>query len=112
MIKLKQMLIYLIILALAFFAIPLFVHDTGAFMILLLIMFPALCLGVSIIHGTKCGFDIIYSLLVAILFAITIFIYYNISAWVYIVAYFGIAILGDAIGGLIKIRIEKKNKDV
>ena len=110
--KLKQMLLYLLVLAVAFFVIPLFVSNTGAFMIVLLALFPALCLGVSIIYGSKYGFDIIYIILVAVLFAITIFLYYNTSAWVYIVAYFGITLLGDAIGALIKLRKDKNKKDV
>lgn len=77
-------------------------------MLLLLAIFPVLCLGLSVIYGAKYGFDILYVILVPLIFAITIFIYYNITAWVYIVAYLGITILGTAIGGLIKLKDEKR----
>lgn len=106
--KLKQMLPYILIYIIAFFLVPLVITNKGAFMLVLLAIFPVLCIGLSIMYGAKYGFDILYVVLVPLIFAITIFIYYNITVWVYIVAYLGITILGNAIGGLIRLKDVKR----
>ena len=44
------------------------------------------------------GFDFILPILAIVLFAPTIFIFYNSSAWIYIVIYAVIAFIGNGIG--------------
>lgn len=55
-------------------------------------MFNNLCF-----YGIRNGFNFWYILIVAIMFAPSIFIFYNSSAWVYVVGYAVIALLGNLI---------------
>ena len=67
-------------------------------MLILLIVIPLITLITSLIYGLRNTVDFIYPLIVAILFIPTLFIYYNISAWVYIIAYSLIAFIGELLG--------------
>ncbi len=96
--KVKKMIPYLGVLLIDFYLLPLCMYDTGTAMILLLAALPLICLVCSIIYGIKQGFCWIYPIAVAAVFTPTIWIYYNPSAWVYIVAYAGIALIGNLIG--------------
>lgn len=96
--KIKKNWIYYLIIFITFYFIPLFIKDTGSGMFILLIIIPLITLITSIIYGFRNTFDFIYPLIVAILFIPTLFIYYNISAWVYIIAYSLIAFIGELLG--------------
>lgn len=67
-------------------------------MFILLIVIPLMTLITSIIYGLRNVFDFIYPLIVAILFIPTLFIYYNASAWTYILVYSMIAVIGELLG--------------
>ena len=56
-----------------------------------------ICLITSVFYGIRNGFNFWYILIVAIMFAPSIFIFYNSSAWVYVVGYAVIALLGNLI---------------
>ncbi len=101
MIKVKQMLPYLLITAAAFYLLPLLGNDTGSFMFILLIATPLISFIAALLYGVRRGFDVTYWIIVAVLFVPTIFIYYNSTAWIYIVVYAVIALVGSAIGGLV-----------
>lgn len=96
--KIKKNWIYYLIIFIAFYLVPILIKDTGSGMFILLIVIPLITLITSIIYGLRNTFDFIYPLLVAILFIPTLFIYYNISAWVYIIAYSLIALIGEILG--------------
>ena len=100
--KIKKNWIYYFIILIAFYIVPMLIKDTGSGMFILLIVIPLITLITSIIYGLRNTFDFIYPLLVAILFIPTLFIYYNISAWVYIIAYSLIAIIGEILGKTIQ----------
>lgn len=95
--RLLALLPYVIILAIAFYVLPLLIIDTGSAMFMLLLIIPLLTFICSVIFGVRQGFDFLLTIAVIILFAPTIF-YYNMSAWVYIIAYGVIAIVGNGIG--------------
>ncbi|MCC5911289.1 MAG: hypothetical protein JJT76_12700 [Clostridiaceae bacterium] len=99
--KLKQMLPYLIVTAIAFYLLPLLGRDTGSFMLILLIAVPLICFTAALLHGARSGFKLFYPLIVASLFIPTIFIYYNSTAWIYTVIYAAIALVGTTIGSSI-----------
>lgn len=80
-----------------FYIIPWFIKDTGSAMIVMLMIIPLICLVTSIFYGIRNGFDYWYILIVAIIFTPSIFIFYNSSAWVYLIVYEVIALLGDLI---------------
>lgn len=66
-------------------------------MIIMLMIIPLICLVTSIFYGIRNGFDFWYILIVAIIFMPSIFMFYNSTAWVYIVGYTVIALLGNLI---------------
>lgn len=96
--KIKKNWVFYFIIFITFYLIPILIQDTGSGMFILLIVIPLITLITSIIYGLRNVFDFIYPLIVAILFIPTLFIYYNISAWVYIIAYSLIALIGEILG--------------
>lgn len=98
--KLKQMLPYLMVIVLGFYLLPAFGKDTGSFMVILLIAIPLLCFVAALLHGAKSGFNVFFSIIVAAIFIPSIFIYYNSSAWVYIIIYALTTLIGSALGGV------------
>ena len=94
------MIPYLIINAVAFYVLPILITDTGSAMGMMLFILPLICLITSLIYRIKNSFNIVYPIIIALLFAPTIFIHYNSSASVYIVVYGIIAMIGNFIGKL------------
>lgn len=95
--KLKKNIAFYILLFVVFYVIPWLIKDTGSAMIVMLMMIPLICLITSIFYGIRNGFDFWYILIVAMMFAPSIFMFYNSSAWVYAVGYTVIALLGNLI---------------
>ena len=89
---------YLTVLIANFYILPWLIHDTGAAMLLMLFVIPLISFGCAVFYGFRLGFDFIFPAMVMILFTPTIFIYYNSSAWPYIIAYGVIAFVGISIG--------------
>ena len=96
--KLKKNWIYYLIIFIAFYIVPMLIKDTGSAMFILLIVIPLITLITSLVYGLRNTFDFIYPLVIAILFVPTLFIYYNTSAWVYIISYSIIAVIGELLG--------------
>lgn len=96
--KIKKNWVYYFIIFITFYLIPILIQDTGNGMFILLIVIPLITLITSIIYGLRNVFDFIYPLIVAILFIPTLFIYYNASAWTYILVYSMIAVIGELLG--------------
>ncbi len=95
-----RMLPYLIVNAVAFYLLPIMIKDTGTAMGVMLIGIPVICFVTAIVFGVKNSFKWLYPVAVALIFAPTIFIFYNSTAWVYIIAYGVIAFVGNFIGKL------------
>ena len=93
--KIKKNWVYYFIIFITFYLIPILIQDTGSGMFILLIVIPLITLITSIIYGLRNVFDFIYPLIVAILFIPTLFIYYNASAWTYILVYSMNAVIGE-----------------
>ncbi|WP_245553762.1 hypothetical protein [Allobaculum stercoricanis] len=81
-----------------FYIVPLVIQDTGSAMAVMLVILPSICLITSIFYGIRNGFDFWYILIVAIMFTPTLFIFYDSSAWVYIIGYAIVALIGVLIG--------------
>lgn len=94
---LKKNIIFYILLFIDFYIIPRFIKDTGSAVIVMLMIIPLICLITSVFIGIRNGFDFWYILIAAIMFTPSIFIFYNSSAWVYVVGYAVIALLGNLI---------------
>ena len=95
--KLKKNMVFYLLLLVDFYIIPWLIKDTGSALIIMLVIIPIICLITSIFYGIRNGFDFWYILIVAIMFTPSIFIFYNASAWVYVVGYAVIALLGNLI---------------
>lgn len=100
--KIKKNWIYYLIIFIAFYIVPMLIKDTGSGMFILLIVIPLITLITSFVYGLRNTFDFIYPLIVAILFIPTLFIYYNTSAWIYVVAYSMIAVIGELLGKILQ----------
>lgn len=96
--KIKKNWVYYFIIFIAFYIVPMLVKDTGSGIFILLIVIPLIMLITSFVYGLRNTFDFIYPLIVAILFIPTLFVYYNISAWSYIIVYSMIAVIGSLLG--------------
>lgn len=95
---LKKNIVFYLVLLIDFYIVPLVIQDTGSAMAVMLVILPMICLITSIFYGIRNGFDFWYILIVAIMFTPTIFIFYNSSAWVYIIGYAIVALIGVLIG--------------
>lgn len=96
--KLIKMVPYLGIILAAIYLIPLYGKDTGSFILILLYGVPFVVLLVSIVYGANKGFNPILSLLVGLLFIPSIFTYYNSSAFIYVLIYTGVSLIGQILG--------------
>jgi hypothetical protein len=99
--RIKIMLPFLLVIISAFYLLPPLIGGTGAGMLILLIVIPVICFVCSLSFGIKHSFNIVYVILVALLFIPTIYIFYNNSACVYVLAYGVIALIGNIIGAAI-----------
>ena len=100
--KIREMSVYLIVIILAFYALPAFINDTGSGIFFLLILIPIICFLTSLIYGIRHSFNLIFLLLIMLLFVPTIFIFYNESTAVYVLIYGIIATTENLLGSLIK----------
>jgi len=100
---LKEIIILLLQLVI-FYILPLFAGPTDIMGLILLIIFATLIL--SLIMGllSKEKIKYLYPLVITILFIPSIFIYYNISAFIHCVWYFVIACIG-LLSGNVTIKI-------
>ncbi len=99
--NIKKMIPYLFVILLAFYIIPFLIVDTGSGIAVLLIIVPMICFINAIIYGIKHSFHALYTILVCLLFIPTIYIFYNTSAWVYVIGYGVLSLLGNIFGILI-----------
>lgn len=102
--KFRKMLPYLLAMIFVFYILPFLIIDTGSGMFILLIGIPMICYIASMIYGIKNSFNLLYPLFIMLLFAPSIFIFYNDSATIYIVIYGSISLIGNFIGSLIRKR--------
>jgi len=96
--KLAALVPYAVVLAVDFYLLPCLMRDTGTSMLMMLCVIPLVAFVCAVIYGVRQGFDFLLPAAAVILFAPTVFIYYNATAWVYIVGYGIIALAGNGIG--------------
>lgn len=96
--QLQKILPYAIFMALVFYGLPNLIQDTGSAMFILLSVLPLATFLAALVYGYKEGFCLLYLLMVVLLFLPTLFLFYNISAWIYVVIYGLLAALGMGLG--------------
>ncbi|MBP5288377.1 MAG: hypothetical protein J6Z79_00705 [Clostridia bacterium] len=97
--RIKRYWLFCLLTALVYYILPIFPPflsgDTGAWMILLLLVMPAAVFLISLFCGLKNGFRIWFPLFSAILFLPGIFLFFNESAWIYAPVYGVFSLLGE-----------------
>jgi hypothetical protein len=76
------------------------------FLFLLVVVYPAFCFIVSLVYSIMnkfMPFQLLFSIFVGILFIPAMFIFYNSSAWIYMVIYTIISLAGNAFGYILSI---------
>ena len=96
--RLTALIPYAALLAVNFYAFPLLAKNTGTAMLMMLCVMPLITFICSLIYGAKHGFDLLPPLMTAVLFAPTVPIYYNSSAWVYVLVHGAISLAGNGAG--------------
>src|SRR5659263_109801 len=102
---LRKLIVYIIILAVVFYLIPI-ATKMGApkeLMITLLIVLNSIvCLGTGAIFGIKHGFKWYFLMLAPLLFIPSMYVFYNDSAFIYVVMYLFLSAAGLGIGCVIR----------
>lgn len=96
--RLKEDLIYIVINAVASFALPFLMRDTGSAMVVLLILLPLVYFTVSLIQGYHHGVHVLYCALIPVMFIPVVLLRMNSSANIYPAAYFVVGLIGSVIG--------------
>lgn len=95
----KHIVALLIMDAVIFYLGPLFIVDTASAMMLLLILFPFVVIVFSFLNALY-NSSCLYAVLIMLIFAPTVWLYYNESATVYIWIYGALSLIS---GGLAKL---------
>lgn len=85
-----------------FYLLTLLMKDTGSAMFILLFVIPVITFVNAIICGKKNSFDILYPLLVMVIFLPYVLIYMNESATIYIFIYGAISLMGLIVGSRLR----------
>ena len=85
-------------LAVCFYALPPLAKNTGMAMLMMLCVMPMITFISSMLYGVKRGFEPLLPVIAIVLFAPTVLLYYNESAWVYAIVYGVISLAGNGTG--------------
>lgn len=89
---------YMIALGADFYLLPLLMRDTGSAMLLMLCIMPLAALVIGVAWGVRHGFRLWLPVIAAALFFPSIFLFYNLTAWVYAIVYGAAVLAGMGIG--------------
>lgn len=93
--KNKSMLINTAVLIVVFYLIPLLFKGSIASLFLINPLAVLIC---SFIYSKNCNFNLLTVIISAALFYPTIYMFYNESAWIYVVFYAIFSLVGNLIG--------------
>lgn len=100
--RIKKLLPYLMVNIICFYLLTLLMKDTGSAMFILLFVIPVITFVNAIMCGKKNSFDILYPLLVMVIFLPYVLIYMNESATFYIFIYGAISLMGCFVGSRLR----------
>ena len=100
--RIKKLLPYLMVNVICFYLLTLLMKDTGSAMFILLFVIPVITFVNAIMCGKKNSFDILYPLLVMVIFLPYVLIYMNESATIYIFIYGVISLMGCFVGSRLR----------
>lgn len=96
--KLLGALPYIAALAVNFYLLPRLISDTGTAMVLMLCAMPLLTFIISLLYGVRQGFSFLLPAAAMALFAPTVLLYYNETAWLYMPVYGVLSLAGNGVG--------------
>lgn len=102
---LKKIVVYTGILAIVFYLIPIATKmETPKELIitLLIVANPIVCMGTAAVFGVKHGFKWYFLMLAPLLFIPSMYIFYNDSAFIYVVVYMVFSAAGMGIGCVLR----------
>ena len=105
--KILTLLPYLGVMAATFYLLPLLMLDTGSAMLILLVATPLITLFCGVACGDRHGFGWQFAAASVLLFVPTLAVFYNMTAWVYPVAYGVLALIGTAAGAACRRRSDR-----
>lgn len=94
----KKVLPFIISQIIVFYLIPILIVDTGSGFLILLVLIPFITFLQASLYSLRYKFNILYPIIVGLLFIPSIFIFYNSSAKIYVIIYMVIALLGNSLG--------------
>lgn len=100
--SIKKELVYYLIIFPTYYLLPFLIRDTGSAMLMLIIIMPFIIFVTSFVYGLRKGFHIRYSIIVSALYVPSMLIFYNMSAYIYIIAYFFLALTANCIALLFR----------
>lgn len=100
--RIKKLLPYLMVNVICFYLFTLLMKDTGSAMFILLFAIPIITFVNAILCGRQNSFDLLYPLLVMVIFVPYVFINMNESATIYIFIYGAISLMGCFVGSRLK----------
>lgn len=96
--RLAALLPYAAALGINFYLLPLLMRDTGGAMVMMLAVMPLAALLTGVVFGVRQGFDPLLPAAALVLFAPTVFLYYNTTAWSYALIYAAVVLAGNGVG--------------
>ena len=100
--RIKNLLPYVMVNVICFYFLTLLMKDTGSAMFILLFAIPVITFVNAILCGRKNSLDLLYPLLVMVIFVPYVFINMNESATIYIFIYGAISLIGCFVGSRLK----------
>ena len=100
--RIKKLFPYLMVNVICFYLLPLLMKDTGSAMFILLFVIPVITFVNAILCGRKNSLDLLYPLLVMVIFVPYVLIYMNESATIYIFIYGVISLMGCFVGSRLR----------
>lgn len=110
--KIKRMPVYLILIALTFYLLPLFKNQLGGDMVVLWIITPLVCFLLGYIFGLFNNISFLFIIAIAVLFIPAVIFYYRQIAMLYALTYGLVAMIGNVLGAKhFKARHERQEDD-
>jgi hypothetical protein len=101
----KKLIAYITILSVVFYLIPITTKMETPMELaftLMIVLNPIACLGTGAVFGIKHGFKLYFLMLAPLLFIPSMYIFYNSSAFIYIVIYIVFSAAGIGIGCVLR----------
>ena len=111
MAKGKGILLYILILLLAYYAAPFLIQDTGSGIVILLGVIPAACVLCGFLLGYHDAFFPAFAVLSAFLFLPSVFLFFNQTALIYCPIYGILTLAANALGAVVSYWNKRRKKN-